>query len=631
VAVLSYRIWRTRYGADPAILGRQVRLNSAPFTVIGVAQEDFTGTSAQYDLWAPLASKPAVNPEARTELMGAQWCCYMVARLAPGATREQARAELLGLYRQFRTGIGREPNDITLRGSRYLDRGGDKMGFYLVFAVLAAACGAVLLVACANVANLLLARGAARRHEFAVRVSIGAGRARIVRQLLTESLLLAVLGSGLGLPLAYLLPGLFAGQSTAVNWGPDIGVLGAMIALAIVSALLFGLAPAVRATGAGIHESMKQGARSSSARFPLRSLLLGGQAAISVTLLVGAALLIRGLSAARSLDYGFKIGGIATITVQLPATAYDPARLRAFYDDVVQEMKPYGAVGVGSSPLDAPRLPIALTDEKTSEIRLAKHIAANAGYLDVLGIAIAAGRNLNPADRQNRRILVNEAMARSYWPSQIPVGKAIFNGGERYEIVGVVRDSRLSGPGAGVEPAYFSHSDAGLLFVPSSLAGAAARVVNHLDPRARLTLAPLSDSLDRLLAPASRAALFAEMLGVLALLLATVGVYGVMSYSVEQRRREIGIRMALGAHPREILKLALLRHTRPLVCGLAVGLAASVAASQVLVSLLYGLTPVDPLAYGAALIVMLAAGAVASAVPAFRACRIDPVETLRYD
>jgi predicted lysophospholipase L1 biosynthesis ABC-type transport system permease subunit len=222
-------------------------------------------------------------------------------------------------------------------------------------------------------------------------------------------------------------------------------------------------------------------------------------------------------------------------------------------------------------------------------------------------------------------------MARSYWPSQIPVGKAIFNGGERYEIVGVVRDSRLSGPGAGVEPAYFSHSDAGLLFVPSSLAGAAARVVNHLDPRARLTLAPLSDSLDRLLAPASRAALFAEMLGVLALLLATVGVYGVMSYSVEQRRREIGIRMALGAHPREILKLALLRHTRPLVCGLAVGLAASVAASQVLVSLLYGLTPVDPLAYGAALIVMLAAGAVASAVPAFRACRIDPVETLRYD
>jgi predicted permease len=421
------------------------------------------------------------------------------------------------------------------------------------------------------------------------------------------------------------------GQLTAADLRPDLNVLGVMIALAVISTLLLGLAPAVRATGAGMYESMKQG-RSSSPRFPLRSLLLGGQAAISVTLLVGAALLVRGLSLARSLDRGFKIDGVTAITAQLPSAAYNEERRRAFYDDIVEAMKPYGAVGFGTSPLGVFKLPFTLTDEKTAEARLEGRVVANGGYFDVLGIAIAAGRNFIPSDRQAHKIIVNEAMARRYWLGQSPIGKAIFFGGERLEIVGMARDCRFTGFGGDIEPAYFSHSDSfGVLLVPASLASIASSVARQLEPRVKLTASPLSVTLERLIAPAKRATLVAGMLGALALLLATVGVFGVMSYSVEQRRREIGIRMALGASRVEVLKSAFRYHIRPLVLGSAVGLAASLAASKVLVSLLYGLNRIDALAYGGAVAVMLAAGAAATVMPALRACRIDAAETLRYD
>lgn len=650
VAVLSFQTWQTRYRGDPGILGRRIRLNDLPFTVIGVVGKDFRGTSVNCALWVPLASKPLIDPAARVSLASTNWCCNMVARLAPGVPREQARAELITLSRQFQSGIGQPPHDINLYGTTRLDRGGSNKYFYQLFALLLAAFGSVLLLACANVANLLLARAAARQREIAVRICIGAGRLRIVRQLLTESLLLAALGSGLGLLLAHVLPGFILSRMAPLysdlNLTPDPTVLAYSIAIAVFSAALFGLAPALRATRISVGEGMKQQGAHASPRFPLRGVLLGVQVAISVTLLAGAGLLTRGVWQALSLDLGFKIKGVTTINVNLPSKSYDQARRRAFFDDVVQQMKPFGQVGVGYPPPSGiVRAPIALAGEKTADARQVGWGTANAGYFDVLGVPIVAGRNFIPAGREPRNILINETMARDFWPGQNPIGRAIFdsgdrffsrlifNGGDRLEIVGVVRDAQLTGPGP-IEPTFFQQAYATTLLVPEDLSSIAAAVVRRLEPRAVVTSAPLSDQLERLLpflAATRQAMQVASALGALALLLATIGVYGVISYSVEQRRREIGIRMALGARSGEILGLILGCNAVPVVCGLAAGLAVSLAGSKVLESLLHGVSRFDPLAYGAVLAVLLAAAAAACAIPARRATSIAPVEALRQD
>jgi putative ABC transport system permease protein len=254
----------------------------------------------------------------------------------------------------------------------------------------------------------------------------------------------------------------------------------------------------------------------------------------------------------------------------------------------------------------------------------------DAGFFDVLGIPIVAGRNFVPADRELPNILIDEAMARRYWPGHTPIGKSIFTGGKRLDVVGVVRDSGLAGSGP-VEPAFFQYTSSGTLLVPTSVASTAAAVVRQTEPSVGVTSAPLSDQLERSLMFARAAAYPAASLGALALFLATIGVYGVISYSVEQRRREIGIRMALGAQPREILGLILRSNARAVVAGLAVGLAVFLAGSKVLERLLYGISRLDPLAHTSVLAVLLAAAAAACAIPARRATRVAPVEALRQD
>jgi predicted permease len=626
VAVLSYTTWQTRYGGDPGIVGRQIRLhNRPPFTVIGVVNQKFSAR-ANYHLWAPLASQSLVKvPLARTDPT-----CSMVARLAPGVSRGQARSELTILSRQFRNGIGKPPHDVTLRGVTRLDE--IPAVFDPLVAMLLAVFGTILVLACANVGNLLLARSAARQREIAVRVCIGAGRARIVRQLLTESLLLAALGSGLGLLLAYVLPGIFVRRfelPPVFDLTPDLTVLAYAIAIAVFSALLFGLAPALQATRTGIGEAIKQQGTHASPRFPLRGVLLGVQVAISVTFLLVAGVLTRGLWHARSVDPGYKTNGVTAVRVILPRL-YDSARYRAFFNTLKQQLKPFGNVGDGIPPPGrVGTRSITLTSEKTDPVSLAVWYA-NAGYFDVLGIPIVAGRNFVPADGELRNVLINEAMARRYWPGQTPIGQSIFVGGERREVVGVVRDAQLAGPGP-IEPTFFEHSDTGVLLMPDALSSIATAVVFRVEPRARVTSIRISDQLESFLMPARVVALVVVSLGTLALLLATVGVYGVISYSVEQRRREIGVRMALGAQPREILGLVLRSNARAVVIGLAVGLAVFLAGSKVLESMLYGVSRLDPLAHGAVLAVLLAAAAAACAIPARRATRITPVEALRHD
>ena len=627
VAVLSYRTWQTRYGGDPNILGRRIRINDAPFTVIGVVNQEFVPRFG-FGLWAPLASQSL----ALVLPAGTDPSCSMVGRLAPGVSRGQARAELNILSRQFHNDARPAPLDITLRGVTRLDQ--VRANFDTVDTVLFSAFGSILLLACANVSNLLLARSAARRREIAVRVCIGAGRTRIVRQLLTESLLLAAIGSGLGLLLGYVLLALsfrLFGNRQTPDLTPDLTVLGYAIAIAVFSAALFGLAPALQATRTGVSEAMKQQGAHASPRFPLRGILLGVQVAISVTLLLAAGLLTRALWHARSVDLGYKTNGVTTLTVNMPMKGFDEARRRALFDAVVQQMRPFGPVGIGfAPPFVVHGWPVTLTAERTADVRRVSGGFVNDGFFDVLGIPVVAGRNFVPADRELPNILIDEAMARRYWPGHTPIGKSIFTGGKRLDVVGVVRDSGLAGPGP-VEPAFFQYTNSGTLLVPSSVASMALTVVRRTEPSVGVTSAPLSDQLERYLAFARAASYAAVSLGALALFLATVGVYGVISYSVEQRRREIGIRMALGARPGEILGFILRSNARAVVIGMVVGMAVFLAGSKLLESLLYGVSRFDPLAYGGVLAVLAAAAAAACLIPARRATNIAPVEALRHD
>jgi macrolide transport system ATP-binding/permease protein len=655
VAVVSHGTWQTRYGGDPHMVGRRVRIDDVPFTVVGVAGEEFTGISSQrHDLWVPQAARPLARPSdssAKLWLTDPRYCCSnMAGRLAPGIRREQAQVELTTLANQFQAELRDKPHQVVVSGTTFFGQPDAKRQALPAMALLIAACASILLLACANVGNLLLARAAARQREIAVRLSLGAGRSRVVRQLLTESLLLAAMASGLGLSLAYVLPGFVLrnlGQDApSFKLTPDSAVLAYAVGIAVLSAVAFGLAPALRGTRLSLSEVMKQQSAQTSARFPLRGALLGVQVAISVVLLVGAGLLVHGLERSRSHDPGFTIAGVTLLSVDLPVNRYDFTRGRAFWADLTERLQPLaGSSAVGLSffrPLSRGRnmTTFRLSGQNNATPVLAQFV--NAGYFETLGIPIVAGRNFTPADAGRSVNIINEAMARRYWPGQNAVGQTIILGGlgeaKRWEVVGVVRNAEVTGLGP-VEPILFSQfsgeGQASVLLRAGAVAPdwprRLAAVVKQVEPRAAASVLPMSEQLDLWLGPARASATLAASLGLLALVLAAVGVYGVIAYSVEQRRREIGVRMALGAAPYQIVRFIVRANARAVLCGLAVGLAASLAVSRLLQSSLNGVSPLDPLAYGAVLALLLLAGVAASAIPARRAARIDPLVALHYE
>jgi macrolide transport system ATP-binding/permease protein len=652
VAVLSHGTWQTRYGGDPQIVGRRIRVDDVPFTVVGVAGEEFTGISAErHDLWIPLAARPLARPNdssAKLWLTDPHYCCSnMAGRLAPGIRREQAQAELTTLAHQYQAQLREKPYQVVVSGTTFFGQPDAKRQALPAIALLIGACGSILLLACANVGNLLLARAAARQREIAVRLSLGAGRSRVVRQLLTESVLLAAVASGLGLSLAYLLPGVvlrnLAQEAPSFKLTPDATVLAYAVGIAALSALAFGLAPALRGTRLGLSEVMKQQSAQASPRFALRGALLGVQVAISVVLLVGAGLLVRGLERSRSHDPGFAIRGVTLLSVDLPVNRYDLTRGRAFWADLTERLQPLAGSGpIGLcffKPLSRGRnmTSFRLPGQNNGTPVTAQFV--NAGYFEALSIPVVAGRNFTPADSGRCVNIINEAAARRYWPGQNAVGQTILLGRDtRCEVVGVVRNAEVTGLGP-VEPILFSQFSGEGQATVVLRAGAVAQdwprrlaaVVAQVEPRAAASVLPMSEQLDLWLGPARAAATLASSLGLLALALATVGVYGVIAYSVEQRRREIGVRMALGAAPHQIVRFIVGANARAVLCGLAVGLAASLAVSRLLQTSLNGVSPVDPLAYAAVLALLLLAGVAASAIPVRRAARIDPLVALHYE
>jgi predicted permease len=489
----------------------------------------------------------------------------------------------------------------------------------------------VLCLTCANVGNLLLARAEARRFEFCVRFSLGASRARILRQLLTESLVLAAAAAGLGLASAYYLPALVLRQfhrEAPFRIAPDGTVLAYALVLAVLSCVVFGLAPAIQAT------------RPADGRMRMRSILLAAEVAMSVVLLVGASLLTQAVARSRSLDLGFSVADVSLVSFEFPAGSYDAG---AFHARLLESLLAAPDIGVFGL---AQREPLSnrLLAHATSPFGWIEVQSVSAGYFDVLRIPIVAGRGLRGGDEERHAILVNEAMARSYLNGNV-IGRQFRVGDALREVVGVVKDTYSTAAGLErIDPVVYQPiprariAAFGTLPVPKVLVRSAPGVVAliasltaGIDPHVRVEAEPLADSVDRWLEPARAGAGIAGLLGIFALTLATVGMSGVYGYVVQQRTKEIGIRMALGARPAEVVRLVLTGASRAVVIGAGVGFLASAPVARMMQRRLSGVSPLEPAAYFAVAVALAAAALAASYFPARRATRIDPMAALRRE
>ena len=644
VMVLSDRAWRNWFGADPDILGRRLQFEDTQFLVVGIAAPDFAGTDPERtDLWVPLASAAILYPGdswARNFLHDGHTCCGDVGgRLASGFSREQAKAELSVLSVEYHRQHNESGDGVVLTGTALLSSPKMKVNVGAIFGLMFLGVTLVLLLACANVGNLLVARTASRRREIGVRLSLGASRWRVVRQLLTESLLLACLAGVLGLMLAWALPEpILRNVAGAVSFrlAPDGTVLAYTLVLAVLTCLACGLAPALSATRGNFQDALK-GRRG---RVSLRSSLLALQVALSVVLLVSAGLLIHGIQRVSTTDPGFAVHDTASISVDLPAGTYPRPAMGNFFQTLSQSLselpvaQPYGWTDI--EPLGHTRgfTSFHFPGEDEKRTRMVMQSSVSEGYFEVLRILIVAGRNFSPADSGGANVLVNQAMADQFFPGQNVVGKTIVTDSPK-QIVGVVRNAYTGGLDS-IDPMLYAPanmSGAPHLLVRNSPVGVAAitALVKRMEPRAQITVQALSVNLSEWVGGARLAATIAGMLGILALSLAMIGVAGVFAYSVEQRRQEIGIRMALGARPAQVVRAAFGSASRALVIGLAVGMVGAFAASGLLRKYLFGLSRLDGMAYVGVLLTFAAAGLLATYLPARRATRIDPIAALRQD
>jgi len=648
VVVLSDAAWRSRYGADSTIIGRRVRIDDVPFTVVGVAKSGFAGTRMEReDVWLPLSAMMLLRPgrqdvrDQLTDPSSDHSDASIAARLAPGVTIARAESEIRTLNRRFRSENALDDRDVSLTTATLFPNPAKLRTAKAEFALMVTAVVLVLMLACANVGNLLLARAAARRREIAVRLAMGASRGRVVRQLLAESLLLAAMGGLIGLFIALVLPGALMTQINgplSLRFTPDALVISIALALVTLSCLAFGLAPALHATRAGVSAALKSGAAPmsrSSSRPSLRGSLLAIQIAISLLLLVNAAVLVRGIQRGRESDLGFRSRGVTVLAFDLPASDV-PSRIRSFTRQLMMDSRSTSGTTIayaGSAPLDRAqyarfRLP--------SESAKASHVTATLDiskeFLDLLAIPIVAGRDLIESDGDNA-VLVNESMARDVWPGESPLGKTLIDTVER-RVVGVVRDANL------VHIDRIDHlmlRPVGARGVPVMLVRGAspaiiqsvAAVAERLDSRVHVRVDSVAANVDRQLGDLGMIAALAGVLGLIALVLASVGVFGVFAYVVQQRTREIGIRTALGASSTQVITLMLRDSARSIGAGIITGFAAAVGVSRLLQSELFGATPFDPVVFGATAAVLAIAGALATFIPARRAARIDPTTALR--
>ncbi|MBO0859738.1 MAG: ABC transporter permease [Chloracidobacterium sp.] len=666
VIVISHGLWRRRFGADPAVIGKTISLNAYRYTVVGVTPSEFTGTTrgTVNDVYAPIMMQAQVGPrrDGMLENRNAGWL-QLIGRLKPGVSRQQAQAALATpVDDATRTFAGKnidnigDPIKVYLKdGSRgHTDRVKD---LSTPLALLMGVVGFVLLIACANVANLLLSRASARRKEIAVRLAIGAGRWRIVRQLLTESAILAMLGGGAGLLIAYWFAGLllrFQQQTNyvprALDGGLDERALSFTLGLSLVTGIVFGLAPALIASKPDYVAALKDEASGLSRvarRLSLRNMLVVAQVALSLVVLIGAALCVKSLRALQAIDPGFEPARVVTASFDLGQNGYDEARGRQFIARLSERVAALPGVEAVSSAYivafsDVPWVgPLILEGARPQPVNTN---AIGPNYFRTIGALLALGREFTAEDKADAPLvaIVNEAAARRYWPGQDAIGKRIVRGSRLAEIVGVVRDGKEKGLTAEPRPALYvpllqNYFPAMTLHVrtatPSlSLLAAVRREAQLLDPTLPIyNLQTLAKQKDGALYTERLTAALLTLFGLLALSLAAVGIYGVLSYAVTERTREMGVRLALGARPRDLIELVVRQVLTLTLAGLVIGVGASFALTRLIAKLLYGVSANDPLTFVVIPLLLIVVALLSCWIPARRTTRVDPLAALRYE
>ncbi len=666
--MISHRLWQNRYGADPDIVGKVLQLNSRPNLVVGVMPSGFQ-FPGDTDMWQRMAWDPAGH---------SRYAHFMesVARLQPNVSLEQANRELAALSSRLQAEY---PESNTGWGARAVGLHREIVGiFHEGLLILFGAVGLLLLLACSNVANMLLARGSARQRELAVRSAIGASRGRVVRQLLTESLTLGLGGGLLGLLLAWsLLKLLLASQLIEIprveTVSLDMRVLGFTFGAAVLTSLLFGLAPALQLSHVDLNGILKEegrGPQQGSAGGRLRGFLVVFEVALSVILLVGSGLLVRSFWELSREDPGFDPAGIFTVNIEVPSPREQAqwARIPQFFDQLVQNLESHPAISQVSAvnflPLDpAWRIPFWVKNRpavRSEEEPEAQYVTVVPGYFRLMGIPFLAGRDFDSRDHGEApgAAIVNRELARRIWPQEEavgetllsrtsrigPLGRVIKTGDLEFQVVGVVDDVKNNTLQRQAEPAIyfpntqFAYKNLNLVVRGEGSTALLNRVIREEVQRLDANL-PVPDGLQlgAVIAEASARPRFVMLLmcgfATLALILAALGIYGVLSYAVSQRTREIGIRMALGAGPSRVRRLVVGQGFTLVLLGAVLGLASAWALGRVVTfsGLLYKVPPSDLAAFTAALLILLVIAWTACYAPARRASRVDPIRALRAE
>lgn len=665
VAVVGYESWQKRFGGRPDIVGREIIVNGRSYSIVGVGPRGFAGTEvvAAPEIWFPVAMQADLEPGMNVLVARGAAAFTLLARMKPGVSRGQVEANIDSIGRSLAEDFPEENKGfrLGLAAPGFLNGGafrGVSVGFA---ALLMAVAGLVLLLACANLSNMLLARATERREETAIRLAMGASRMRLIRQLLTESMLLAVLGGVLGI-LPALWPMRFSVQMKPpadfpmvldVKW--DYGVLAFGFIVTLLTGMAFGLIPALQATRAEVSPSLNSGRLPGRGRGWTWSVLIATQVALSLVLLTGAGLMVRALGQVKTLELGFDPDHAVEAGFDLRIQGYDTARGREFQRQLVERVRVLPGVqaaGITSLvPIDlhfqaSPVFVEGAPEERIADAPRAFSSVVSPGYFAAMETRLLSGRDFTDDDRteSERVAVVNQAFARKFWPGGDAIGKRFSLGSvnaPKMMVVGIVQDGKYNSLNASGQPAAYrgsgqAYSGSTGLIVRSTLdaqtmMAAVRSQVKQMDPNLPVNASPLADRLGIALLPARVATTVLGSFAAIGLLLAAIGIYGVISYTVSRRTKELGIRMALGAQNRDVLKLVIGQGMKPALAGAFVGLPATFALTRLMGSFLFGLSATDPLTYGTTAALLGTVALLACYLPARRATRVDPLVALRYE
>jgi len=672
VVVLSHGFWERNFAADEAIVGETIKLNGTHFTVVGIAPPAFTGTVPvlRPDLWTPLMTEPIINfiseGGSLIDQRGSR-PLRLYGRLASGVTAQQALVQLETVAARL---ADEYPDSNRNRGVSIKPLSEVRLHPEIdgavtpVAGLLMGLVGLVLLVACANVANMLLARASARGREIGVRMALGASRWRLVRQLLTESIILSLAGGAAALLITFWVTRLLMSYqppiSVAITFdvSPDARVFGFTLIASLVTGIVFGLAPALRSSKPDLVATLKDdpGAGSSRRVFSLRNALVVAQVAVSLILLVTAGLFVRSLGNAQSIELGFDRANVAYVSASLSAADYGHEEERQFMRDATERID--ALPGIAAATFTA-RVPMSLTNftqgfviegyepEDGDDSVTIQYNSVGPRYFEILGVPMLAGREIVATDDDRAPLVavVNQEFVDRYWPDQNPLGKRLrFDGDDDpwIEVVGVSGNFKMFSVGEGTEPmvnASFMQQTSFIETIVARTDGAPGPMVAHmreeitaLDPNISFFDArTMDENLSVMLFPVRMGAALLAIFGSLALGLAAVGVYGVIAYAVSRRTHEIGVRMALGARTNDVLNLVVWQGMRVVLVGVAIGLLGALALSSTLGALLYDVSAIDPVAFLGTVVILLAVALLANYIPARRGARVDPMVALRSE